>query len=389
MKQIITSILDNDLYKFTMLNAILKLYPTDIVEYKFHNRANVKFPSWFGNTLREQIGLMETISLTQTEEMYLREHFSSIFDEHFFDYLRNFRYKSDQISIKESHGELSLVIKGTWAETILWEVPLMALISEQYFQNSKVTPDFLKFVNSTKLKGNVILKQNLDVIEFGTRRRFSRLSQMVALNTLKTSSKNRILGTSNLLMGMFLGLKVFGTQAHEWTMFHGAIHSYSQANIQAVKAWLSIYNKPTLLLPDTYTSKLFFESALKTDIGRDFCNGFRQDSGDPFIFTNLVLDYHKELNIISEFEEIMYSDNLNMSKILEISKYKQGSIKKYYGVGTNFTNDFEGITPLNMVIKLDKVNGKSVCKLSDDLGKNTGDSEEVLKCKKELGLWTE
>jgi nicotinate phosphoribosyltransferase len=386
MKQIITSIIDNDLYKLTMLNAVLKLYPNEKVEYKFHNRGNTKFPKGFAFEIEKQFFMMKDLSLTQTEELYLRKKLGPQFGEEFYEFIREFRFNADYLFVTEGiDGSFSLTIKGLWQNTILWEVPLMAMISEMYYIMSNITPDFEAFKKKTFDKGSQIFFNNLNVNEFGTRRRFSKLTQSIAIRTLKMSSKGRLLGTSNLYFGMIHELVVSGTQAHEWTMFHATKHHYINANLRAVEAWMSVYGDSySTLLPDTYTSRVFFDS-LPNNI-MEKCNGFRQDSGNPYAFTDLVLIHCEELGAYSEFKTITYSDNLNMDKILLINEHRKDKIKKAYGVGTNFTNDFEGVAPLNMVIKLDKVNNKSTVKLSDDSGKYTGDSNEILKCKEELNL---
>jgi len=196
-----------------------------------------------------------------------------------------------------------------------------------------------------------------------------------------TAGKN-FLGTSNVYFSMIHNVPVLGTVAHEWIMFHGATVGYKEANNAAIKAWREVYNDELdVVLPDTYTSKTFFKTLNETILAS--LSTFRQDSGDPIIFTDLLLGNYTEED---PKKTIIYSDNLNVTKVLVINKYREGEVIKKYAIGTHFTNDIEGIKPLNMVIKLDKVNGKNTIKLSDTEGKITGNPEEALVCKKELEL---
>jgi len=132
--QIITSILDNDLYKFTQMNAVLKKYPNQQVEYKFYSREKREYPIGFYSELKRQIEYMDDLQLSQIEELYLRGKCGHLFDEEFFAFLQDFRFDSSKVTVKfNSINELSIIISGTWEEKILYEVPLMAIISEIFF----------------------------------------------------------------------------------------------------------------------------------------------------------------------------------------------------------------------------------------------------------------
>lgn len=383
MNQIITSILDNDLYKFSMLNAVLKKYPNQKVEYKFYNRDKREYPLGFSAEFKRQVEYMDKLSLTQIEELYLRNKCEHLFDEEFFTFLQDFRFDSSKVHIKfNSVKELSVIISGTWEETILYEVPLMAIISEVFFQLTSGDISLSKFKLGTAQKGETLKANNIKCMEFGTRRRYSKLAQSLAISILKITAKENFLGTSNVYFSMIHNVPVDGTVAHEWIMFHGATVGYKGANNAAITAWRDVYGTELdVVLPDTYTSKAFFETLSETLLAS--LTKARQDSGDPLVFTDLFLDIYGSLSVD---KTILYSDGLNVDKTLIINKYREGEVLKKYAIGTHFTNDMEGVTPLNMVIKLDKVNGKSTIKLSDTEGKNTGDPEEVLTCKKELGI---
>jgi nicotinate phosphoribosyltransferase len=383
MNQIITSILDNDLYKFTMLNAILKKYPNQQVEYKFYSREKREYPLGFCAEFKRQIEYMDTLQLSQVEELYLRSKCGHLFDEEFFSFLQDFRFDSSKIRVRfSSTDELTVSIKGTWEEKILYEVPLMAIISEVFFHLTSGEVGLSKFKTDTALKGETLKSNNIFFMEFGTRRRYSKLTQSLAISILKMTAGSHFSGTSNVYFSMIHNVPVFGTVAHEWIMFHGATVGYAEANNAAITAWRDVYGTELdVILPDTYTTKSFFETL--DPLLKSSSTKFRQDSGDPIVFTDLFIENFKGSAMD---RTILYSDGLNVEKILLIDKHRVGEVIKKYAIGTNFTNDLEGIIPLNMVIKLDKVNGKSAVKLSDAEGKITGDPEEAKTCKKELGI---
>lgn len=378
MRQIITSTLDNDLYKFTMLNAVLKLYPGHTVRYKFYDRSKTIKADLVIGELAKQVESMRYVVPKLTEMLYLRRTFSHIFDEDFFSYIEQFRFDPSQVFMYTGEdNSLEITIEGTWESTILWEVPLMAMISEIYFEVSNPLTSLSEFKKKTAAKGEILKTTGIHFMEFGTRRRFSKLTQSLAVSLLKISAKENFLGTSNIYMGMIHNVPVLGTVAHEWIMFHGALNNYKDANYFAIEAWRKVYGEELdVALTDTYGTEAFFKTVTQN------LNAIRQDSGDPLAFTDKALEYFGKA---SRYKTILYSDGLNLRTIKSIELYKKGEIKKIYGVGTFFTNDIDKITPLNMVIKLDKVDKRSTVKLSDVKGKHTGDIEEINKCKKELG----
>lgn len=387
MEKIITSLLDNDLYKFTMLQAILKLYKGKQVAYKFINRDNRQFPEGFDKLLISHLKDMENIYLTKNEEIYLRDKFKDLFDEEFFSFITNFRFNASTVNVSQDAGDLQISIKGTWEETILWEVPLMALISELFFKQepgNTVDQLYSNFKIVTSIKAQILEKKGVKIIDFGTRRRYSKLAHSLLVTIMKIYGRKSFIGTSNVYFGMTHNLEVFGTQAHEWIMFHGAIGDYKTANKRSIDAWREVFEyKLGIILSDTYTTDVFFDGLSKED--GELIPGIRQDSGDPLEFTDKTLKYYESIGVSSEDKTIIYSDALSTPKIIEIDNYP-AKVNKIYGVGTFLTNDFRGKKPLNMVIKLSEVEGKPTVKLSDNIGKNTGDPEEVIKCKKELNL---
>lgn len=386
----IETILDNDLYKFTMQQAVCRLYPRARVRYELTNRGRTPFPAGFDVLIKDRVARMAGLGLTRDERGWL-EKACPYFTKPYLDYLSSYRYDPDQVEISQQGHTLSVRVAGPWSQTILWEVPLMAVISETYF---KVTaPDILSRQailerNQTKVK--LMSDAGLTFVEFGTRRRFSSANHAHFLEDVLDLDHHGLAGTSNVHFARIYGLAPVGTLAHEWIMFHSALTDYARANAAAMDAWLKVY--PDVLgiaLTDTFTTKVFLEAFTRDRAGR--FSGVRQDSGDPEIFTRDMISHYREKGIDPATKSIVFSDGLDVERAINIHRFCRGQVKDSYGIGTNLTNDV-GVDPLNIVIKLSRVEpepgmeGRSTVKLSDDPGKHTGDPEELLYCRKALGL---
>ncbi len=384
---IIKHFTDNDLYKFTTMYAIQKLYPNARVKYKFFNRGKTDFPEGFAELLKTEISKMSKLALTKEEEKYLRKR-CYFFDPVFIDLLKGYRYNPDEVEVSQENGQLKLEIKGYWYRTVLWEVPLMALISELYFQITKQKP--IEIESRAKQKANELAKLQAKFSEFGTRRRFSFDVQEKVLSTLIKYSGDCLTGTSNLYLAMTNNIFPIGTHPHEWFMYHAAHFGYRQANYKSLKAWTDVYKGSLgIALTDTFTTDNFFDS-FELKHAKLF-DGLRWDSGDPVEFTQKALNYYNKNNIDSTTKTIVYSDSLNLETVKRIKEFTKGKINDAYGIGTFFSNDV-GAKPLNMVIKIthaaisEKEDYHPTVKLSDAPGKNTGDKKEIELCKTVLNL---
>jgi len=401
MEPIITSLLDTDLYKISMGNAVFQLFPKANVEYKFINRGMTEFDTCFADfadRLREQIDYLCELEFAPDEIVFL-EKSCPYLPRHYLEWLSGYRFDADEVfigSIVEGGREiLSLKIRGPWYRTILWEVPLMAIISELYFRihpNSSmgVLGDEIQLRDIDKAKRMGVLAPYSD---FGTRRRHSKANQERIVRIHKEHGGDNFQGTSNVLMAMKYGLKPIGTVAHEFIMYHGAIDGYQFANLTSLSDWRKVYGSDLgIALTDTYTSDVFFES-LKGGLLVEF-DGLRHDSGCPFKFVDKAVDAYTSIGVDPATKKIVFSDWLDVDKAEEIHKYCNGLVQDSYGIGTNFTNDV-GADPLNMVIKMMAAdpcgdnNWKPTVKLSDVEGKNTGDSDEVDRCKRLLRIGKE
>lgn len=380
----IQGILDNDLYKFTMQQAVHMLYSRVDAEYVFINRSSTPFPSGFAERLKEEVEQMTTFHLTQEEKAYL-ERTCYFMTPVYLDFLEHYQFNPDEVSVKQTGGELEVVIKGPWYRTILWEVPLMALISELYFIMTDAEPlphDELKEINLNKAR--VLTDNKIAFADFGTRRRFSSASHQALLHDIKSVMNSTLIGTSNVNLARHFNIKPIGTLAHEWFMFHAVLNGYRMANRTAIDAWAQVFHGSLgIALTDTYTTDVFLET-FDTMQAKLF-DGVRHDSGDPFDFIEKVIAHYKKLHIDPTTKTIVFSDGLDIDKAVMIHNTCKGRIRDSYGIGTNLTNDV-GVIPLNIVIKLSKCRTApdkqwhNVVKLSDNVAKHTGDEDELKHC---------
>lgn len=394
MEPIIRSILDTDLYKLTQQQAVLfgrfgGINFQDIdVEYAFINRGGTEFPKKFGgshyndgNFLQEQIASLSDLKLTDREYRWLKENCPYL-KRGYLDYLRGFRFKTEQVKVEQSGGILNLRIRGPWYETIAFEVMVMAIISELYFRlNDAIPQDNIKRAIE---KAKLVKAAGLPLADFGTRRRFSYDVQDEVVGVLAKEAGPTFIGSSNVHLAMKHGVKAIGTHAHEFFMAHAALFGYPLANRHALNAWADEYQGDLgIALTDTFTTDVFFQQFDKR-LSKLF-DGCRHDSGDCLVFARKAIDHYNRMGIDPLSKTIVFSDGLTVEKAIEVQKFCKGKIKCSFGIGTSLSNDV-GHKPLNMVIKLVKVNGRDVVKLSDVPGKETGTTLEIEQCKRALGI---
>jgi nicotinate phosphoribosyltransferase len=388
---IINSILDVDLYKISMMHAIVETFPDAEVEYTFTNRNNTPFPDGFDYELRKEIDSMRNLALTQDEKKFLQEKCGHYLDRPYLDFLYGYRYDPSEVGVVLRDGELSIKIRGFWYRTVLWEVPLMATISELFFKMTGQEPTSRATREKNNIqKGQAFQMNNMILSEFGTRRRYSYEIQDEVVSDLKScyASDKFLKGTSNVHLAMKHGLSPHGTHAHEWFMFMGAQYGFKMSNTMGLKHWSDVFHGELgIALSDTLTTDVFFKS-FDTKFAKLF-DGVRHDSSDPFEFTDKAVNHYKKLGIDPNLKQIVFSDSLNTNLCIEIHNYCKGKIKSSFGVGTHLTNDV-GVKPLNMVIKLTsaKILGEWVptVKLSDNPGKHTGDKKTIELCKQILNI---
>ena len=387
----LTSLLDNDFYKITMQNAVIKRFPYAHARYAFINRGEHAFPEGFGEALRGEVDRMATLRLSDEEKRYLQTTCPYL-DPTYLDFLAGFRYDPSEVTIEQQGSELSVVIEGPWYRTILWEVPLMAVISELWYQLRGVAvtkEDEALIEQRTREKIELYRQHGLKIAEFGTRRRFSFAVHDRVVQALRYYGGEAFSGTSNVLLAMRHGVKPIGTHAHEWFMFHGARFGFKMANSLALEHWVDVYRGDLgIALTDTFTTRAFFESFDKK-FAKLF-DGVRHDSGDPIEFADATMAHYQRLGINPLSKTIIFSDALTPEKVERIRSFCQGRIGMAFGIGTNFTNDI-GVAPMNMVIKMVEARPEGqgwlpVVKLSDVPTKHTGDPEMIALAKRILSL---
>lgn len=383
----LTSILDNDFYKFTMQHAVVKLFPQAKARYHFINRGHHKFPEGFDKLLKAAVHEMAELRLTKDEKAFFAKTCPYI-DPTYFDFLQGYRYDPEEIKITQDGPDLEVVIEGYWYRTILWEVPLMSMICELFYASQGLVRDSdAEVIATAQDKIEKYKKLHITIADFGTRRRHSYEVHDLVVRTLKQHGEKTFIGTSNVHLAMKYGTKPIGTHAHEWFMFHAAKYGYKMANLLGLEHWSDVYRGDLgIALSDTYTTEVFFQQFDKK-LTKLF-DGVRHDSGDPLEFADKVIAHYKKNGIDPLSKTIIFSDGLDYEKVARIATYCEGKILHSFGVGTNFTNDV-GLKPMNIVIKMtdalpEDAQWTPVIKLSDEPMKHTGDEESIYIAKKVL-----
>ena len=400
IKPIITDFDDQDVYKFFMQYAVFKKYPEAQVEYELILREDIIFPKGFAKQLKKQVSSFKRLKFTkEIEEHLLRK--LPWFDYTYIHFLRAYQYDPTEVMITQIGGKLQIKIRGFWTKTILWEVQLMACISELYSIMMGI-PDFINInVPRWEIKFQKFAELDIKVSEFGTRRRKSKAVQEEAIRTFLRVAPQVITGTSNLMFARKFDIKAHGTQAHEWYMFHAAKYGVQMANRMGFGRWVDVYHGALgTALSDTYTTDVFY---------RDFdlfysklFDGVRQDSGDPIAFAEKTISHYLGMNIVLPQglipKTIIFSDSIDsLEKLDAIESTVRKRILSGYGIGTWITFDIvddtgKKIKHINMVIKMvaampdEKIGWRKCVKLSDSNGKHTGDLNTVVLYQNELGI---
>ena len=380
MSVVFNSILDNDFYKFTMQCAVVKLFPDARVKYVFINRGKHSFPEGFDDALRKAINEMAKLQLTKAEKEFLKKNCPYL-NLPYLDFLEGYRYDPSEVHIEQHGTDLQVTVEGYWYRTILWEVPLLSVISELFYKLTKATAWTDEQVIANTREKELLYKE-LGVVfaEFGTRRRHSYHVHDIVMHTLMDGYNQTFIGSSNVHFAMKYKVKPIGTHAHEWFMFHAAEYSYKMANALSLEHWVDVYRGDLgVALSDTYTTDVFFKQFDKK-FSKLF-DGVRHDSGDPIVFAEKTIAHYKKMGIDPLSKYIIFSDGLNPQKVQAITEACKGKIGISFGIGTDLTNDV-GLRPMNIVMKLTEVLTSDnewvpTVKLSDEPNKHTGDPRMI------------
>ncbi|PMD98484.1 nicotinate phosphoribosyltransferase [Siphonobacter sp. BAB-5405] len=386
MPSILPSLLDNDFYKFTMQQGVIRLFPSARARYQFINRGKHAFPPGFAKALREAVDAMASLQLTREEKHFLRVTCPYL-DPVYLDFLAGYRYNPEEVHITQTGEALEVRVEGLWYRTILWEVPLMSLICELYYQlNHLERISDAEVIENTRQKIENYRDLNVTVAEFGTRRRHSYGVHRLVLQALQQYGAGSFVGTSNVHMAMLYQTKPIGTHAHEWFMFHAARYGFKMSNALGLEHWVQVYRGDLgIALSDTYTTDVFFQQFDK--MFSKLFDGVRHDSGDPLEFADKVIQHYQGMGINPLSKTITFSDSLNYEKVARIAEHCRGRIGMSFGIGTSLTNDV-GPKAMNIVIKMTEAQPgegewTEVVKLSDEKGKYTG-SERMIHLAKEI-----
>jgi len=378
---IITSLLDTDLYKLSMQMVVLHRFPTAEVKYKFICRNKEVDLRPYIPQIKKEIEHLCNLRFTAEELDYLRTF--SFFKKDYIDFLEDFSMKKRTIKVFEENENMALEIKGSWLQTILFEVPILAIISEVYMSTKKPKGEaFFDGIEIANKKIDIIKSCDVPfkMVDFGTRRRYSRYWHETIIKYYKnTLGKDIFVGTSNLLLSKTLGLDCFGTMAHEYISAGMGLGKVPLVDSQRymLETWLQEYRGNLgIALTDTISMDAFLLDFRK--YYAELYHGCRHDSGDPYVWGEKLIAHYKKLNIDPLTKTAVFSDGLDPEKAIALSKYFHGRINTSFGIGTNITNDV-GVKPLSIVLKMVKINGNFVAKISDEPAKAICEDTEFLK----------
>ena len=381
---IITSLLDTDLYKFTMMQAVLHRFPGAQVEYRFKCRNRGVNLAPYVEEIREQIYWLCTLRFKEAELAYLRS--LRFVKSDFVDFLGLFQLNAKYITVKPSpkdNGEIDISIQGPWLYTILFEIPVLAIVNEVYFRATQPQPAFDE--GRRRLDRKIALIRNdpvlagsgLKIADYGTRRRFSTPWQDEVLTVLNRDLADNLAGTSNVMFAQKLGLTPLGTMAHEYLQACQALGPrLRDSQTFAFESWAREYRGDLGIA----LSDVFGMDAFLRDFDLYFCklfDGARHDSGDPFDWGERMIGHYLHNRVDPKTKTLIFSDSLSVPRVIELYHRFNGRTRLAFGVGTNLTNDL-GYTPLQIVIKMVRCNGQPVAKLSDSPEKNMCDDEAYL-----------
>lgn len=376
LQPIITSLLEQDMYKYSMGQAIYHQFSDYKTTWSFKCRnKDVQFTAEMVEEIREQIKHFCTLRYTEEELSYLDR--IKWIKGSYVDFLRLWQPRYEDFTItNEGDRGLSIEAAGTWLNTSMYEIPTLAIVNEVYFKMAYEYNELFesfkeKLAEKKKLLENGTYRLG-NYSEFGLRRRLSSEAQEYAIKELNAAETDgsTLVGTSNVYLAMKNNLIPVGTMAHEWIMCTGQgnkKHNPAYSNWYALDAWVKEYGVLNgTALTDTITTDCFLKDFQLTYA--TLFSGVRHDSGDPYEWGDKMINHYKNLGIDPVSKTLLFSDNLDFEKAHNIRKYFEGKIKVAFGIGTYISNDTE-VGPLNIVMKVTKCNGTDVAKISDTPGK--------------------
>jgi nicotinate phosphoribosyltransferase len=395
LNQIITSLLETDMYKFSMGQAIYHQFSDYKTTWSFKCRnTDVVFTPEMIDEIKEQVNAYCNLRFTEEELEYL-DNIQWIKGS-YVDFLRIWKPRFDDFEITEDESvpcHLRIETRGTWLNTSMYEIPTLAIVNEVFF---RMNYDYSSLMESFKIrltnKINALKtgEMNLGAFsEFGLRRRLSAEAQELAIKSLAEAgalgeyNESTFVGTSNVYLAKKFKLTPVGTMAHEWIMCVGQgnhKHNPAYSNWYAMDAWVKEYGILNgTALTDAITTDCFLRD-FKLTYATLF-SGVRHDSGDPIEWGEKIIEHYKKLGIDPASKTLLFSDSLDFERASKIYSYFKGRVKVAFGIGTYIANDTD-VPALNIVMKTTACNGMDVAKISDVAGKGmckNPDYEHYLK----------
>jgi nicotinate phosphoribosyltransferase len=365
---IITSLLDTDLYKFSMMQVVLHHFPAAQVEYRYKCRTSHINLSAYLDEIRAEIHALCQLRFSQAELDYLRS--LRFIKSDFVDFLGLFHMPEKCITVSQGAlpGEIEITVVGPWLHTILFEIPVLAIVNEVYFRNVCREPAWDEGRKRLQSKMHLVTDDpalaDFRVAEYGTRRRFSKQWHEEVVTTMKSQMSPHFAGTSNVWFAMKHGVTPLGTMGHEYLQACQALGPrLRDSQVFALEVWAKEYRGDLgIALSDVYGMDAFLR-----DFDMYFCklfDGARHDSGDPFIWGERLLEHYVENRSDPRTKTLVFSDGLTIPRAIELAQRFAGRCKVSFGIGTNLTNDL-GHEPLQIVMKMVRCNGQPVAKVSD------------------------
>ena len=380
LEPIVVSLLDTDLYKFNMDQVIFHKHTDLCGQYYFKCRnEGIVFTEEMVDEINAQIDHLCTLRFTKPELNYLRS--IRYIKNDYVEFLRIWRPIRDYVSVRRSEkGELEVVVDGPLFSAMQFEIYLLEIINEVYF---RLTYDYDELIRSAQERLDQKIKllgdgtYTFKFAEFGCRRRLSREWQDEVVRRF-ASETDKCVGTSNVYLAMKYHLTPIGTYAHEYVQMYQGIDKIPLAytNHYAMRDWYDEYQGDNgSALTDTITTDLFL-----MDFNRSMVNnysGVRHDSGDPYAWGEKIIAHYKSYGVDPRTKQLLFSDSLDFDRAQALYDYFKDKTHVSFGIGTFCSNDTDK-EPLNIVIKLQYVNGRPVAKLSDTPGKSMCRDEEYL-----------
>lgn len=375
MEPIVRSLLENDLYKFTMWQSLLHSHPGAQAEYVFVCRNKPAFPlSDLAVDVEREVDALCNLSFTQEELDYLRG--LRFIKSDFADFLSIFRFQRRFIEVEAQGDTLSIRACGPQVHVMGFEIYVLYIVNELYFRRVGTSENLKEARERLRAKtgaleafGKLPAKRNpFEFFDFGLRRRYSGAWHEEVVAVLKNETPQFFKGTSNVYLAKKYNMVPMGTMAHEYLQSYQAfgvrLRDFQKA---ALEGWVQEYRGDL----GTALTDVVGMDAFLVDFDLYFAklfDGLRHDSGDPVVWGEKALAHYAKLRIDAATKRLVFSDGLDFAMAFSLYRHFADRTMTGFGIGTNLTND-TGITPLNIVMKLVSCNGQPVAKLADSPGK--------------------